>query len=244
MTYKVYLSTKLNPAKLKKGSGVIALEPDDYKDADIKAIRAKGYKVLAYLSIGTIEKERSWFKTYSKYKLKRLSDWPNEYYMDMTKTPWQKFLVSRATALQKRGFDGVWCDNLDVYSEYKSGKEFTACYGLLQKIKKLGGYVMVNGGSEFLDDAFDRCAELKYIVNGYTQEEVFSRITDYDGKGKFGKQKADDKKFYQGLIKKLEKKKVDCYLLEYTRDKELKDKIKEWCKKQKVDYYISEDVNL
>ena len=103
---------------------------------------------------------------------------------------------------------------------------------------------MVNGGSEFLDDAIDRCAELKYIVNGYTQEEVFSRITDYDGKGKFGKQKAKDSKFYKDLILKLEKKKVDCYLLEYTRDKALKEKIKQWCKEQKVDYYISEDVNL
>lgn len=244
MTYKVYLSTKLKPAKLKKGSGVIALEPDDYKDADIKAIRAKGYKVLAYLSIGTIEKERSWFKTYAKYKRKRLSDWPNEYYMDMTKTPWQKFLVSRATALQKRGFDGVWCDNLDVYSEYKSGKEFTACYGLLQKIKKLGGYVMVNGGSEFLDDAIDRCAELKYIVNGYTQEEVFSRITDYSGKGKFGKQTAKDSKFYKELILKVEKRKVNCFLLEYTRDAKLKASIKAWCKENGVDYYIAEDVNL
>lgn len=244
MNYKVYLTSKINPKTLKKGSGILVLEPEDYTIDQIKVIKAKGYKVLAYLSIGTIEKERSWFNTYCKYKRKRLSDWPNEYYMDMTKTPWQKFLVSRATALQKRGFDGWWCDNLDVYSEYKSGKEFTACYGLLQKIKKLGGYVMVNGGSEFLDDAIDRCAELKYIVNGYTQEEVFSLITNYSGKGKFGKQKADDKKFYQGLIKKLEKKKVDCYLLEYTRDKVLKEKIKEWCKKQKVDYYISEDVNL
>lgn len=244
MSYKVYLSTKLNPAKLKKGSGVIALEPDDYKDADIKAIRAKGYKVLAYLSIGTIEKERSWYKTYEKYKLKRLEDWPNEYYVDVCKTPWQKFLVSRATALKKRGFDGVWCDNLDVYSEYKSSKEFTACYGLLQKIKKIGGYVMVNGGSEFLDDAIDRCAELKYIVNGYTQEEVFSRITDYDGKGKFGKQKAKDSKFYRDLIKKLEKKKINCFLLEYTRDSKLKASIKEWCAKNGVDYYIAEDVNL
>ena len=91
-----------------------------------------------------------------------------------------------------------------------------------------------------LQDAYDNDPELYHLV----QEEVFSRITDYDGKGKFGKQKADDKKFYQGLIKKLEKKKVNCFLLEYTRDKALKEKIKEWCKKNKVDYYISEDVNL
>lgn len=244
MSYKVSLTTKIDPKKLKEGSGIIAIEPDDYADKQVKAIKEKGFKVLAYLSIGTIEKERSWYKEFEKYKRKRLEDWPNEYYMNMQKTVWQKFLVSRATALKKRGFDGWWCDNLDVYSEYKSGKEFTACYGLLQKIKKIGGYVMVNGGSEFLDDAIDRQAELKYILNGYTQEEVFSRITDYDGKGKFGKQKSADRKFYQGLIKKLEKKGINCYCLEYTRDKALKESIKKWCKEQKVGYCISEDVNL
>ena len=83
MNYKVYLSTKVNPTKLAKGSGIIVLEPGDYTKVDIQNIRKKGYKVLAYLSVGTIEKERSWFKKYEQYKLKRLGDWPNEYYIDV-----------------------------------------------------------------------------------------------------------------------------------------------------------------
>ena len=103
---------------------------------------------------------------------------------------------------------------------------------------------MVNGGSEWLDDLMDRKYNPARFIDGYTQEEVFSRIKDYAGSGKFGKQKAKDSKFYRDLIKKLEKKKVDCFCLEYTRDKALKEKIKQWCKEQKVDYCISEDVNL
>lgn len=244
MNYKVYLTTKINPTKLVKGSGIIALEPGDYTIDQIKEIKAKGYKVLAYLSIGTIEKERSWFKRFEQHKKKRLPNWPNEYYMDMGKTVWKKFLVSKAKEYKACGYSGWWLDNLDVYSEYKTKKNYTACLGILQAIKKLGGFVMVNGGSEWLDDSIDRKQELKGLVDGYTQEEVFSRITDYDGKGKFGKQKADDKKFYQGLIQKLEKKKVNCFLLEYTRDNKLKTSIKAWCKENGVDYYIAEDVNL
>ena len=244
MSYRVNLTTKIDPKKLKEGSGIIVLESDDYKDSQIKAIKAKGYKVLAYLSIGTIEKDRPWFNEFKKYAKKQLEDWPREYYMNMKKTAWHKFLVSRAEILKKRGFDGWWLDNLDVYSEYKGSAEFIACYGLLQKIKKLGGYVMVNGGSEFFDDAIDRQANLNYIANGYTQEEVFSLILDYSGKGKFGKQRKDDRKFYQGLMKKLEKKGINCYCLEYTRDKELKETIKKWCKENHIGYCISEDVNL
>lgn len=244
MNYKVYLTTKINPTKLVKGSGIIALEPGDYTIDEIKEIKAKGYKVLAYLSIGTIEKERSWYKTYSKYRLKRLEDWPNEFYMDMGKTVWKKFLVSKAKEYKARGYSGWWLDNLDVYSEYKTKKNYTACLGILQAIKKLGGFVMVNGGSEWLDDSIDRKQELKGLIDGYTQEEVFSLITNYSGKGKFGKQIAKDSKFYKDLVLKLEKKKINCFLLEYTRDSKLKASIKEWCAKNKVDYYIAEDVKL
>lgn len=244
MTYKVYLTTKINPTKLAKGSGIIVLEPEDYTIDQIKVIKAKGYKVLAYLSIGTIEKERSWWSLYSKYKLKRLSDWPKEYYIDIAKTQWRKFLIGKAREYKACGYSGWWLDNLDVYSEYKSNKNFNALYGILQDIKAIKGYVMVNGGSEWLDDLIDRKYNPARFIDGYTQEEVFSLITNYSGKGKFGKQKKKDREFYQDLIKKLEKKGINCFLLEYTRDSKLKKTIKDWCSKNKVECCISEDVNL
>lgn len=244
MTYKVYLSTKVTIKSLKKGSGIIVIEPEDYKKDEVKAIKDKGYKVLAYLSVGTIEKERSWWKTYSKYKLKQLPDWPKEYYVDVRKTGWRKFLANRAKSLLDAGYDGWWLDNIDVYSEYKSKAMFTALAAVFLKLKAMKGYIMINGGSEWVDDAIDRKETLTSYINGYTQEEVFSRIINYSGKGKFGKQKADDKKFYQSLIKKAIKRKVQCFLLEYTKDEDLKAGIKEWCKTVKANYYISSDVNL
>lgn len=244
MNYKVCLTTKINSSKIKKGSGILVVEPDDYKDLEIKELKAKGYKVLAYLSVGTIERERSWFKTYSKYHLKRLEDWPNEYYVDITKTAWKNFLIQRALTLSQRGFSGLWLDNIDIYSEYNTTKVYIALYGIIKTLKMYtGGYIMLNGGSEFLDDTIDKKYILN-IINGYTQEEVFSRITNYSGKGTFGKQVSADKNFYKTLIKKLVKKNIDCFLLEYTKDKTLKNDIATWCKNNKVNYYISENVKL
>lgn len=244
MNYEVFLTTKIKVKDLKEGSGIRVLEPEDYKPDDIKQIKKKGYKALGYLSIGTIEKDRSWYKEFSKYKLDRLPDWPREYYMNMQKTAWKKFLVKRGQEIMDMGFDGLWLDNLDVYSEYKSKAEYAACYGILQKLKELGGYNIVNGGSEFFDDTIDKGYNPKALVSGYNQEEVFSLIKDYSGTGKFGKQKKDDSKFYKKLIKKMIKKKVACFLLEYTKDAKLKKTIKEWCKENGASYYISGDVNL
>lgn len=244
MSYRVFLSTKVNPAKLKKGTGIIVIEPDDYTKEDVTKIRKKGYKVLGYLSVGSLERERPWFKEFSKYKLERLGDWPNEYYVDVRKSKWRKFLANRAKTLREKGCDGWWLDNIDVYSEYKSKAMFTAIASVFLKLKTFGGYIMINGGSEWVDDALDMKLNLTMCINGYTQEEVFSRIIDYDGKGKFGRQNTDDSKFYRTLMKKVMKRGVACFCLEYTRDSSLKETIKEWCKKYGAGYYISADVNL
>ena len=244
MAYKVNLSTKVNTKTLKKGSGIIVVEPDDYKQYEIKVIKDKGYKVLGYLSVGTIETERSFYKKYSKYKLKQLPDWPKEFYIDVRKTDWRKFLAGRAKEILDKGCDGWWLDNIDVYSEYKSKAMFTALAAVFLKLKDMKGYIMINGGSEWLDDAIDKGIKLTDYLNGYTQEEVFTLIKDYSGKGKFGKQTDSDKKYYQTLIKKAIKRKVQCFLLEYTRDSKLKTAIREWCSTVKAECCIASDVNL
>ena len=245
MKYKVYLSTKVDHKKLAKGSGIIVIEPDDYKDEEVQAIKKKGYKVLAYLSVGTIEKERTWWKQYKKYKLQQLEDWPNEWYVDLRKAEWVNFLIARAKMLKEIGYSGLWCDNLDVYEYNKSTAMFNACRLALGKLQEACGYIMVNGGSEFFDKAMDKKLDLKTMADGVTQEEVFSMITDYSGEGKFGTQESEQSKWYKSYMKRLLKNGVQTFLLEYTRSDSLKKKIRNFCSKYKMTgYYISEDVDL
>ena len=77
MKYKVCLSTKVNASKLAsvaKNTYILVIESEDYTIAEIKNIKKKGYKLLAYLSIGTISTERSFYKQFSKYKKKKKND--------------------------------------------------------------------------------------------------------------------------------------------------------------------------
>ena len=82
------------------------------------------------------------------------------------------------------------------------------------------------------------------FIDGVTQEEVFSLITDYDGKGKFGSQEQHQSEAYQSHIRRLLKNGIDAYLLEYTRSNTLKLRIKAFCDVTGAVACISSDVNL
>ncbi len=311
MRYKVSLTTKLRPPQ----TGLIVVEPEDYTMAEIKSLKKNGAKVLAYLSIGSVSDERPYYKTLKPYQLKRLEDWPHERYIDLRRPEVREWIQKQAKTLKGAGFDGWWIDNVDVYEEYKSTEMFNAILLTLQAIKAVGGYIMINGGKEFLTDlliphkvqlgaykdkenakkmgknlkakgfnaievkmdglrkiqagafskqenadqlvkklheaGFDSAKKITLFdgkpsafIDGATQEEVFSLITDYDGRGEFGQQSTAESEAYQAHIRRLIKAGIDAFLLEYTRNNTLRLRIMAFCTTVGATACISDDVDL
>jgi len=235
--YKVCLTTKAKP---EKGSGLLVIEPEDYTLAEIKALKAAGYKVLGYLNIGSVETNRDYYRNLKQYAKDRLEDWPNEYYLDMTQEAVQQWAVSRGKEIIKAGCEGLWVDNVDVYEEYPSEAAYKGITAILQELNRLG-YVMINGGIKYVTKAM--AANLQ-IADAITQEEVFTRITDYEEPGKFAAQTTALSVEYKTYIAKVISKKMGAFLLEYTKDEKLIKKIKDYCAASGAGYYISSNVNL
>lgn len=245
MNYKVCLTTKVKPSGA--GSGILVIEPEDYTKDEISALKKAGYKVLGYLNVGAVEDYRSYYKDLKPYRLSKLEDWDHEWYIDVRRTVVREWAVKRAKEIKAQGFDGWWIDNLDVYEYHKSGAMYTAIKTVLKKIKALGGYVMVNGAAEFMDYRMDHDSDHKSItyIDGVTQEEVYSLITDYDGKGKFGEQTKEMHKWYKHHMKRILRHGMDAFLLEYTRSNTLKLRIKSFCVSYGMTgYYVSSDKDL
>lgn len=245
------LTTKATPKKLgkTKQKTLLVIQPEDYKKEQILALRAAGYTLLGYLSVGSISDQRKYYSKLKPYRLSKLEDWPHEWYIDLRKGFVRDFLVNRAKELSNLGFDGWWLDNLDVYEYHKSKDMYNSIIILLKRIRAINSskYIMINGGSQFLDKLMDNDSTHKSItyINGVTQEEVYSFIKDYSGKGKFGQQKKDMHSWYKSYIKRLLRHNLQAFLLEYTKSSSLKTRIKNFCNKYKVTgYYISEDVDL
>lgn len=251
MKYIVMLTTKATPKKLGKAKQktLLVIQPEDYKREQILALRAAGYTLLGYLSVGSISDQRKYYSKLKLYRLSKLEDWPHEWYIDLRKGFVRDFLVNRAKELSNLGFEGWWLDNLDVYEYHKSKDMYNSIIILLKRIRAINSskYIMINGGSQFLDKLMDNDSTHKSItyINGVTQEEVYSLIKDYSGKGKFGQQKKDMHSWYKSYIKRLLRHNLQAFLLEYTKSSSLKTRIKNFCNKYKVTgYYISEDVDL
>jgi len=236
MPYRVSLTTKVKGG----GSGLLAIEPEDYSTAEVNALKNAGYTVLAYLSVGSVSDERSYYKALQPYTLRRLDDWEHERYLDVCSKAVQGWAINQGKKILAIGFDGLWIDNLDVYEEYPSEAAFDGITRILTALYP-HGYIMVNGGIKYVSEAI---AKRLHIIHGVTQEEVFSRITDYDGKGTFGKQDAKQSAEYQKYIANALGAGIEAYLLEYTRDEKLKQKIITYCEASGAGYYISEDVDL
>lgn len=235
--YKVCLTTKAKPVK---GSGLLVIEPEDYALTEIKALKAAGYKILGYLSVGSVSNERPYYKKLEKYTLGALADWEQERYLDVCAPEVQKWAVARGKEIIAAGCDGLWIDNLDVYEEYTSDAAYKGITTILQELYTLG-YVMVNGGIKYMTMAM---AANVQVADAVTQEEVFTRITDYKEPGVFAAQTSAQSAEYQKYIAKVLNKKMSAFLLEYTTDDKLIKKIKDYCAASGAGYYISGNVNL
>ena len=237
LSYKVCLTTKATTA-IK--DSLLVIEPEDYTAAELQALKKAGNTVLAYLNVGAIENYRSYYKQLEKYTLRKLDDWEDERYLDVCEPAVQDWLINRGMALLNAGYEGIWADNIDVFEEYPSDAAYKGITRILQALYP-HGYIMINGGMEYMLRTISQKAR---VAHGVTQEEVFSLITDYSGSGKFGAQIASESFEYQKYISKVLGAGMEGYLLEYTKDAKLKDKIIKYCAASGAGYYISEDVDL
>ena len=93
---------------------LVVLDGEEARPADIAAIQAEGTGVLLYLSVGTIEKWRSWYPDVRRYRLKAWKDWKDEWFADTSKQGYRNALEGIADDLLAKGADGLFLDNVDM----------------------------------------------------------------------------------------------------------------------------------
>lgn len=220
----------------------VIIDAEHFTKADIKKLKKAGKTVYTYLSIGSLEDYRSYYKSYKHLALSKYDGWEGEEWVDVSDKSWQKLMLKRAKEFKKKGVDGFFIDNTDVYYEYKEPRIYKGLVKILTDIRKLNARVIINGGDVFVSKYLKENKDLKKIADGVNQEGVFTTLVEDKKKGE------EITRYYLNYLKKLSKKGIRIYLTEYivedNKDDGLEEKIADYCEKHGWDYYISDDLEL
>ena len=240
--YGVFIGIGRKDINKLKDYQTVIIDAEHFTKADITKLKKAGKTVYTYLSIGSLEDYRSYYKAYKHLAISKYDGWEGEEWVDVSDKSWQKLMLKRAKEFKKKGVDGFFIDNTDVYYEYKEPRIYKGLVKILTDIRKLNARVIINGGDVFVSKYLKENKDLKKIADGVNQEGVFTTLVEDKKKGE------EITRYYLNYLKKLSKKGIRIYLTEYivedNKDDGLEEKIADYCEKHGWDYYISDDLEL
>lgn len=158
LKWMVCYSSQIPSSSLDKVSLAI-LEPDNYTPPLGDHLKTK---YIGYLSLGEINKNRSYSEAITKDTIVEANpDWPDAYRVDPRSETWQKLLLYKMIPeILKKGYDGLFLDTIDTasYLEEKDAQKFKgakqAMMELVKKIRKRFPTILIypNNGLEFLEN--------------------------------------------------------------------------------------------
>ena len=222
----------------------VVIDAQGFSSKTIKKLKRTGHTVYTYINIGSVENYRDYYKDYEDVTLDVYENWEDERWVDVSKKKWQDFISGTlAKKLVKKGIDGFFVDNVDVYYMYHNDEIFNSVTNILKNFKKLGMDVVVNGGDTYVRKYAKKYGKLNKILNAVAQESVFTTI-DWDNNNAFIEQDEGDHKYAISYINFVSKHGGNVYLIEYSKDKKLIKRISDYCAKKGYVYYASNSLDL
>lgn len=240
-SYGVFIGAdKLNYKKMGYYDTVV-IDAEYFSKKQIAKLKKAGCKrVYSYLDVGSLEDFRDYFKDFEDLILSEYDNWPGEYWVDVSDEGWQQLCVSRAKQFRKKGVDGFFIDNCDVYYQYPQENIYEGLTAIMSGIKATEGKVIINGGDRFVR----RLIKDKNtgIIDGVNQESVYTAI-DFKH-NKFIKAKPDDRRYFTSYLKKVKGAKKKVYVLEYATSPKLKKAARKYARKNGWTVYVSPSLKL
>lgn len=242
--YGVFLSLEGRKAvEASEGFEVAVIDAQNISAIDIAEMKARDQEVYSYLNIGSLETFRSYYKEYQHLVLKPYENWEEEYWVDAGSEEWQKFVAGTlAQELIEKGIDGFWIDNTDVYGQFADEEIYDGVATILKTLMSYEKPVVINGGDQFVLTYLEQNGQVDDILTGVNQETVFSSI-NFDEQI-FTNQSTDDQHYYLDYLSAVDEEGKDIYLLEYTTDDRLIQKIQQYTRKRGWKGYISDSIEL
>jgi len=235
--YGVFLGLESDEISKLDPYDTVVIEPQEFTASQVAGLKAKGKTVLAYLNVGAIEKNRSYYNTFSNITLGSYDGWPNERWINVADVNWQNYVVNTlAKQYISMGFQGFYVDNLDVYYHFETAAIYNGSLSILKRLMAFNRIIMVNG-ADLLIRRLIAAGTVRNYLNVINQEEVFS-TNDGDV------QDSDDTEDYKEYLALAKSKGLIICLLEYGTNSAVLSRIQTYANQNGFFYYYAPDRNL
>jgi len=146
---------------------LIVVDGEQTGAARVAQLRAAGAVVLGYLSVGTIERYRSWYRRAKPHRLELWGDW-GEWYADVRDRRFRGLISNRvAPKLMGRGLDGLFLDNVDMVDGHPKQRR-----GMFRLVRALSRLVHARGGFLFAQNGARAIKPVWGALDGWNREDV------------------------------------------------------------------------
>jgi polysaccharide biosynthesis protein PelA len=137
---------------------------------EVRAMRRSGTLVLAYLSVGTIEPYRSWYRLLRPYRLPSRFEQFGEWYARVNAAGYRRAIAGRiAPRLLAKAFDGLFLDNTDMIETHRRQTP-----GMRRLVALLSRRVHHDGGFLFSQNGESVIGPMLRRYDGWNREDVTS----------------------------------------------------------------------
>jgi uncharacterized protein (TIGR01370 family) len=146
---------------------LIVMDGEDAHSRNVWPLRQQGKVVIAYLSVGTIEKGRFWYEASKPYRLDYWGDW-GEWYAKVKSARFRDIIVNKVVPKYlSKGFNGLFLDNTDMVESHPGQRE-----GMLALIKGLRATVDDSEGVLFTQNGERSIEPILPYLDGWNREDV------------------------------------------------------------------------
>jgi uncharacterized protein (TIGR01370 family) len=134
----------------------------------VAQLRAAGAVVLGYLSVGTIEPYRSWYRMLKPFRLADRFEEFDEDYARVSAKGFRRAVSNRiAPKLLGKGFDGLFLDNVDMVEGHPKQRK-----GMRKLVRRLASLVHGRSGLLFAQNGERSIGPLLPVLDGWNREDV------------------------------------------------------------------------
>lgn len=136
----------------------------------VARLRSKGAIVLGYLSVGTIEPYRSWYRKLKPFRLRDRFEEFGEFYARASAAGFRRAIAGRiAPRILRKGFDGLFLDNTDMVETHAEQRR-----GMRRLVRRLSRLVHARDGLLFAQNGDRSVRPLLRHLDGWNREDVSS----------------------------------------------------------------------